>query len=154
MNKEEKNEGVQEDVVALAVKQIATPGDAAAFLLGGAAGLPIDFFLMHMGVPFGVVSVATSAFALGLKKTADSLFSGEVDQRKKDLEKEYDDLTEYLNNHPNDPASLGKHLRESHDKWKIKVVTSADFQKKLAAVRKKIAERKNGLPSQKGIADD
>jgi len=64
------------------LKLIATPGDAAAVTLGFVVGLPIDYFLLHMGVPSLTVSGYAAATAFGLKKSAEATFSKAVARRR------------------------------------------------------------------------
>lgn len=50
---------------------ISTPGDAVAVAFGFVVGAPVDYFLLHMGVPLGTVSAYTMATAFFLKKSFD-----------------------------------------------------------------------------------
>ncbi|HXM41555.1 MAG TPA: hypothetical protein VN924_09900 [Bryobacteraceae bacterium] len=54
------------------LEKIATPGDAAAAGIGFVVGLPIDYFLLHMGVPPGTVSGYTAVAGWSLKKPIDA----------------------------------------------------------------------------------
>lgn len=54
------------------LNKIATPGDVAAAGIGFVLGLPIDFFLLHLAVPPGVVSGYSALGLFSLKKAADA----------------------------------------------------------------------------------
>ncbi len=56
------------------LNKIATPGDVAAAGIGFVLGLPLDYFLLHLAVPPGVVSGYSALGLFSLKKAADAFF--------------------------------------------------------------------------------
>ncbi len=54
------------------INKISSPGDVAAALLGGAAGLAIDIFALHLGIPPGYMTFLGLSTALGGKKAVDA----------------------------------------------------------------------------------
>jgi hypothetical protein len=54
------------------LNKIATPGDVAAAGIGFVLGLPLDYFLLHMAVPPGVVSGYSALGVFSLKKAVEA----------------------------------------------------------------------------------
>jgi len=136
------------------LEKIATPGDAAAAGLGFAAGLPIDYFLLGMGVPPGTVSAYSAVAVWSVKKTFESILKARRERRealaaerrealaaegramldapsngapsKESLKFRYHNLEAYL-----DGAKKFRILeatRRVHELWRLQLLTNVAFE--------------------------
>lgn len=136
------------------LSKIATPGDAAAAGIGFAAGLPLDYFLLHMGVPPGIVSGYCAVGAYSLKKSADAFLESrkkrkearhqelsvekERDTARKELEERYEGLYVYLKEE--NRLELLELLKKRRKQWEHKILSDQAFDASLKQIIEKYEE--------------
>lgn len=121
-----KDHGMDLDAKTIAkeiVRQVSTPGDAAAVLIGTAIGAPIDYLLMHLMIPPGYFILTTSTGALGLKKGVDAFFKARRQSKQEQdllteerLRTEFEKLKAYLEYRGND--ALMSEFNDIYEAWK------------------------------------
>jgi hypothetical protein len=127
------------------LKHIASPGDAAAAGIGFSIGLPIDYFLFHMGVPPGTVSGYSAVAVWSLKKTLDAwlgtkqkrkeaviaaeLASQNFQQRREELERRSQKPLRYLEAKDSSRSLLI--LKKSLELWELRILEDIAFEKSL-----------------------
>jgi hypothetical protein len=134
------------------LSKIATPGDAAAAGAGFAAGLPIDYFLLHMGMPPGIVSGYCAVAAYSVKKSADAYLerrrrNREAKQQKLgpqiasaafhgELEKRFEGLSKYLKEESK-PELLDS-LEKKYKQWRYQIISDQVFEDSVKQIIEKL----------------
>jgi hypothetical protein len=131
------------------LNKIATPGDAAAAGIGFVLGLPVDFFLLHMAVPPGVVSAYTAIGAFSLKKGADAYIASLRQSRaawreRLEREREAKELSE----------SKEKEAKELHEKLSSKRWRLESFFEKENPETAKLIEELYDMRTSEIISDE
>jgi hypothetical protein len=124
------------------LEKIATPGDAAALALGFVLGAPVDYFLLHMGVPVGSVSPYTIASVFFLKKSFDIAYKNHLDRKKLKnarpaLKAKGKKLLSILEQ---EKQRYLPEFRRQLEFWEQGVITNEDFEQIIADTAKKPAE--------------
>jgi hypothetical protein len=137
------------------LKKIATKGDIAAAGLGFVAGWPVDYVLLHMGVPPGTVSGYCAVGAFSLKKGVESWLdarrkkraeNNQIDAKQRELLERADAMQNYIDHELKDvePAKeWSERLQRRRSYWKSRIIKDVDFEQTMDDIVREIDTQSN-----------